>query len=30
VRTYAGAHATLRSPAEFAALVRLPIIPPGP
>jgi glyoxylase-like metal-dependent hydrolase (beta-lactamase superfamily II) len=30
VRTFTGAHATLRSPAEFASLVRLPIIPPGP
>ena len=30
VRTYAGAHGTLRSPTEFASLVKLPIIPPGP
>jgi glyoxylase-like metal-dependent hydrolase (beta-lactamase superfamily II) len=30
VRTFAGAHATMRSPAEFASLVKLPIIPPGP
>jgi glyoxylase-like metal-dependent hydrolase (beta-lactamase superfamily II) len=29
VRTFTGAHATLRSPAEFASLVSLPIIPPG-
>jgi hypothetical protein len=30
VRTFAGAHGTLRSPTEFASLVKLPIIPPGP
>jgi glyoxylase-like metal-dependent hydrolase (beta-lactamase superfamily II) len=29
VRTFAGAHATLRNPSEFAALVQLPIIPAG-
>jgi glyoxylase-like metal-dependent hydrolase (beta-lactamase superfamily II) len=29
VKTFAGAHATLKSAAEFEALVRLPIIPPG-
>jgi hypothetical protein len=29
VRTYAGAHATLRGPTEFETLVRLPILPYG-
>jgi glyoxylase-like metal-dependent hydrolase (beta-lactamase superfamily II) len=29
VRTFAGAHATLRDASEFEKLVRLPIIPPG-
>jgi hypothetical protein len=29
VKTFTGAHATLRAPDEFEALVRLPIIPPG-
>ena len=29
VKTFAGAHATLQSPAEFETLVRLPILPPA-
>lgn len=29
VKSFAGAHATLRSPAEFATLARLPILPHG-
>jgi hypothetical protein len=29
VRVFAGAHATMRSPADFEALVALPLIPPA-